>query len=80
MKKCTVTAASNMSRETFAYLCDKIKDRFGSDIVPELITDDGVIGGCVIDLAGHIFDLSVKTQLEGLRKHMNAENGDGYEQ
>lgn len=65
-----------MSETTFAYLCGKIKERFGDDISPELITDDGVIGGCVIDLDGHIFDLSVRTQLEGLRKHFNAENGE----
>ncbi len=76
MKKCTVTAASNMSTETFDYLCGRIKERFGDDFEFELITDDGVIGGCVIDLGGHIFDLSVKTQLEALKKHMNAENGD----
>lgn len=80
MKKCTVTAASNMSRETFEHLCGKLKERFGNDIEPELITDDGVIGGCIIDLDGHIFDLSVRTQLEELRKHMNAANGDGYEE
>ena len=79
MKKCTVTAASNMSRDTFEYLCGKLKERFGDEISPELITDDGVIGGCVIDLDGHIFDLSVRTQLEELRKHMNAGNGEVYE-
>ena len=76
MKKCTVTAAANMSGETFAYLCGKIKKRFGDDIDIELVVDDSVIGGCVIDLGGHIFDLSVKTQLDALKKHMFAEDGE----
>ena len=76
MKKCTITAAANMSGETYEYLCKKIEERFGGDFAFERITDDGVIGGCIIDLGGHIFDLSVKTQLDGLKKHMYAANGD----
>ena len=76
MKKCTVTAASNMSGETYEYLCNKIKMRFGDDFEFTRITDDDIIGGCIIDMGGHIFDLSVKTQLSLLKKQFGEAVGD----
>ncbi len=73
MRKCTVTAASNMSGETYEYLCDKVRRKFGDDIAFTRITDDAVVGGFVLDLDGHIFDLSLATQLKAMGKHLREE-------
>ncbi len=73
MRNCTVTAASNMSGETYAYLCEKVRSKFGSDIEFTRKTDDSVIGGFVLDLDGHIFDLSLATQLKAMGRHLREE-------
>ena len=73
MRKCTVTAASNMSGETYEYLCDKVRRKFGDDITFTRITDDAIVGGFVLDLNGHIFDLSLATQLKAMGKHLREE-------
>ena len=70
MRKCTVTAASNMSGETYEYLCEKVRRKFGDDIEFTRRTDDSVIGGFILDLNGHIFDLSLATQLKAMGRHL----------
>ena len=73
MRKCTVTAASNMSGETYEYLCEKVRKKFGGDIEFTRKTDESVIGGFILDLNGHIFDLSLATQLKAMGKHLREE-------
>ena len=73
MRKCTVTAASNMSGETYEYLCEKVRRKFGDDIEFTRKTDDSVIGGFILDLNGHIFDLSLATQLKAMGRHLREE-------
>ena len=73
MRECTVTAASNMSDATYGYLCEKVKAKFGDDIEFSRITDDSVIGGFVLDFNGHIFDLSIASQLKAMGKHLREE-------
>ena len=73
MRNCTVTAASNMSGETYEYLCEKVRRRFGDDIAFTRVTDDSVIGGFMLDLNGHIFDLTLATQLKAMGKHLREE-------
>ena len=70
MRKCTVTAASNMSGETYEYLCEKVRKKFGDDIEFTRKTDESVIGGFILDLNGHIFDLSLATQLKAMGRHL----------
>lgn len=70
MRNCTVTAASNMSGETYEYLCEKVRKKFGDDIEFTRVTDDAVIGGFLLDLNGHIFDLTLATQLKEMGKHL----------
>ena len=70
MKKCVITAASNLTDETYAMLCEKIKGRFGGDITFCRVTDDGVIGGFIMELDGTVYDLSIGTQLERLKEKM----------
>ena len=73
MRKCTVTAASNMSGETYEYLCEKVRAKFGDDIEFTRKTDESVIGGFILDLNGHIFDLSLATQLKAMGRHLREE-------
>ena len=73
MRKCTVTAASNMSGETYEYLCEKVRKKFGEDIEFTRKTDESVIGGFILDLNGHIFDLSLATQLKAMGRHLREE-------
>ncbi len=73
MRKCTVTAASNMSGETYEYLCEKVRKKFGDDIEFTRKTDESVIGGFILDLNGHIFDLSLATQLKAMGRHLREE-------
>ena len=68
MRTCVITAASNMSDETFGLLCEKARKKFGEDIVFQRITDNSVIGGFLMELDGTVYDLTIKTQLE-LMKH-----------
>ncbi len=73
MRKCTVTAASNMSGKTYEYLCEKVRAKFGDDIEFTRVTDDSVIGGFILDLNRHIFDLSLATQLKAMGRHLREE-------
>ena len=73
MRNCTVTAASNMSGETYEYLCEKVRQKFGDDIEFTRVTDEAVIGGFILDLNGHIFDLSLATQLKVMGRHLREE-------
>lgn len=73
MRNCTVTAASNMSGETYEYLCEKVRQKFGDDIEFTRVTDESVIGGFMLDLNGHIFDLTLATQLKAIGKHIREE-------
>ena len=73
MRNCTVTAASNMSGETYEYLCEKVRRKFGDDIEFTRVTDEAVIGGFILDLNGHIFDLTLATQLKAMGKHLREE-------
>ena len=73
MRKCTVTAASNMSGKTYEYLCEKVRAKFGDDIEFTRVTDESVIGGFILDLNRHIFDLSLATQLKAMGRHLREE-------
>lgn len=70
MRTCLITAASNMSDETYRYLCGKARAKFGEDITFTRITDDSVIGGFCMELDGTVYDLTVRTQLRMLKQSM----------
>lgn len=73
MNKSTLTVASSMSGKTYDYLCEKIKERFGSDTEIVRVDDDGVIGGFILSLNGEIYDLSISSQLSLIKKHIKGE-------
>ena len=75
MRTCVITAASNMTDETYGVLCEKARRKFGEDIEFRRITDDSVIGGFVMELDGTVYDLTVRTQLDLMKQRMIYEEG-----
>ena len=70
MRKSTIIVADNITIPTFRYLCDELKKKLGKDIDFEYKIDNSIIGGFIINLDGVVYDNSVKTQLERLKKHI----------
>ena len=74
MRKSTIIVADNITITTVRYLCDELKKKLGKDIDFEYKIDNSIIGGFIINLDGKVYDNSIKTQLERLKKHIK--NGD----
>ena len=74
MRKATIIVADNITIPTYRYLCDELKKKLGKDIDFEYKIDNSIIGGFIINLDGKVYDNSIKTQLERLKKHIK--NGD----
>ena len=74
MRKSTIIVADNITIPTFRHLCDELKKKLGKDIDFEYKIDNSIIGGFIINLDGKVYDNSIKTQLERLKKHIK--NGD----
>ena len=70
MKKAKITVASNMTDETYMLLCKKTRERFGDDIEFTRRIDEDILGGFILDLDGMIFDLSLRTRFDELKKHL----------
>ena len=66
MKKVTVKIASDVSESTRAYIADGFRDLFGAEC--EFSFDDSVIGGFVASYDGTVWDESIRTQLEKMKK------------
>ncbi len=71
MRKAVIKVADSMSSATYKFLCDGLAAKFGSDIEFERITDNSVIGGFVLNLDGVVYDSSIITQLNRLKKHLS---------
>lgn len=59
-----------MSDETYRMLCEGIREKFGNDIEFVRVIDESVIGGFVLKLDGVIYDHTIRTQLQRLKKHI----------
>lgn len=59
-----------MSDETYRMLCEGIRENFGNDIEFVRVIDESVIGGFVLKLDGVIYDHTIRTQLQRLKKHI----------
>ena len=76
MRKSTIIVADNITIPTFRYLCDELKKKLGKDIDFEYKIDNSIIGGFIINLDGIVYDNSVRTQLDRLKKHIK--DGDDF--
>lgn len=74
MRKATIIAADNITIPTYRYLCDELKRKLGKDIDFEYTIDNSIIGGFILNLDGVVYDNSLRTQLNRLKKHIR--NGD----
>ena len=70
MDKITITTPSGMSAATYVYIEKRAMEMFGCDKV-EHIYDDTLIGGFTIFAGGKLYDSSIRTQFEALKKHIS---------
>ena len=77
MRKATIIVADNITIPTYRYLCDELKRKLGKDIDFEYTIDNSIIGGFILNLDGVVYDNSLKTQLNRLRKHIRT--GDDFD-
>lgn len=73
MNNCTVKVPSSMSGETFTYLIQRIKEKFGKDAEVTRVDDDSLIGGFILITDGRIYDMSVASQLSLMKKHIRGD-------
>ena len=65
MNRCRVTVASNMSEETYRYICDSFVKKFGETEFTKLV-DDSILGGFILGL-GEILIVAFFPQFSGYR-------------
>lgn len=70
MKTVIITAAENMSDETYNRICGGFKEKLGEDAEFRRITDNGIIGGFIAEVDGEIYDLSISSQLKKMQKEI----------
>ncbi len=69
MKNAKVLCAPNVSDKAFAYLCGRLRERFG-DVAIEKETVPDLVGGFTVLLDGKVYDMSLRAQLDALRGAM----------
>jgi F-type H+-transporting ATPase subunit delta len=74
MRKAKIIVADNITIPTYRYLCDELKKKLGKDLDFEYSIDNSIIGGFILNIDGIVYDNSIKTQLNRLKKHIR--NGD----
>lgn len=77
MRKATIIVADNITIPTYRYLCDELKRKLGKDIDFEYTIDNSIIGGFILNLDGVVYDNSLRTQLNRLKKHIRT--GDDFD-
>lgn len=69
MNRCRVTVASNMSDETYRYICDSFVKKFGETEFTRLV-DDSIIGGFILSFGARVYDCSLAAQLKVMGKEL----------
>lgn len=71
MKRIVITCADNMSDETYSYICDRLKENSGNEkVVIKKIVAPELIGGFTVAVDGKLYDMSIKTQISMMKKHI----------
>ncbi len=76
MKKVVITAASNMSEETYRRICEGFSKMLGKAEFVR-VTDDGIIGGFIAEIDGEIYDMSIASQLDKMHREITGNGGVG---
>lgn len=71
MKQAKIICAPNVTDAAYAYICQKIAQRFGETDC-ERTTDASLLGGFIVLLDGKIYDMSLRTQMQSLRSSLNS--------
>ena len=69
MKKAVITVAKSMSEETYNTLENGVKAKFGEVSIIKQV-DETLIGGFVLTVDGVIYDNSIRSQLESIKKQL----------
>jgi F-type H+-transporting ATPase subunit delta len=65
-----VVTTSPLEKDMIERLREVLQEISGKEVVLQEETDPGLIGGLLIQLEGKVYDGSVRTQLEGMRKRI----------
>jgi F-type H+-transporting ATPase subunit delta len=65
-----VTATSALGADELGKLCSALKSISSREVVLEEETDSGLLGGLVVKMEGKVYDGSIRTQLEKMRKQI----------
>lgn len=72
--RATLTTAVPLSEEMKERVRMSLSDVSGKNVFLETAEDPGIIGGAMLVTGGHLLDISVKTQLDTLRKELTDKN------
>jgi F-type H+-transporting ATPase subunit delta len=65
-----VTSASPLEAEGLEKVRSALKGLSGKEVVLKEKTDEGLLGGVMVEMEGKVYDGSVRTQLEKMRKQI----------
>ncbi|MBN2777727.1 MAG: ATP synthase F1 subunit delta [Bacteroidales bacterium] len=74
IKQVIVTTQTEISKETSERISDLIVSGFGSKVEIKNIIKDEMIGGIILRIENEQLDLSVKTQLNDIKKKLQSES------
>ena len=72
MLQATITSAIVLEEDQKARITQVLEEKIGKKIVSQFSTMRDLIAGFKINIQDHVVDLSVKTKLQTLKKHMSA--------
>ena len=66
----SVRSAVRLTEEEQAILKERLRERFGEDIILRMRVDPSLIGGLVVEVRGQVIDGSVAGKLTALEEHL----------
>ena len=66
----SVRSAVRLTEEEQAVLKERLRERFGEDIILRMRVDPSLIGGLVVEVRGQVIDGSVAGKLTALEEHL----------
>lgn len=69
--RASITAASQPSAEELESILATFRRVAGREVVAEVTTDDGLLGGAIVEVEGRVYDGSVRTRLTRLAARMS---------
>ncbi len=70
MNRAIITVTPDLSERDFGEICKHFNKKCGTELEFERINDPALIGGFVAEIDGEVYDTSIKTKLEQLKRHI----------